>query len=259
VKRYSSGMTVRLGFAVAAHLEPEILVVDEVLAVGDAEFQKKAIGKMQDVSRQEGRTVLFVSHNMAAVSNLCKRGLVLQNGRLHFDGGIEEAISFYLSENANSFGNASLSGRSDRKGSGLLKITEVNFKDAETGSILTMLRSGQNVDIEINYETSLELGEEISVGLGFFTKQGNYLFACRNDSVGTILKTNLSKKAVCTINEFPLTQGTYNYNLISYYTEQVTDHITDAGSIDVESGDYYGTGKIPASGRPGVLIKFKWS
>ena len=89
VKRYSSGMTVRLGFAVAAHLEPEILVVDEVLAVGDAEFQKKAIGKMQDVSKGEGRTVLFVSHNMVSVRNLCKTGVVLDNGMVSFHGSID--------------------------------------------------------------------------------------------------------------------------------------------------------------------------
>ena len=99
VKRYSSGMTVRLGFAIAAHLEPEILVVDEVLAVGDAEFQKKAIGKMQDVSRGEGRTVLFVSHNMGAVRNLCKRGIVLNQGIVAFDGSVEEAIDFYANDN----------------------------------------------------------------------------------------------------------------------------------------------------------------
>ena len=99
VKRYSSGMTVRLGFAVAAFLEPEILVVDEVLTVGDAEFQKKAIGKMQDVSKGEGRTVLFVSHNMAAVKNLCTRGVVLQNGQLAFDGTTDDAVSYYLSNN----------------------------------------------------------------------------------------------------------------------------------------------------------------
>ena len=97
VKRYSSGMIVRLGFAVAAFLEPEILVVDEVLAVGDAEFQKKAIGKMQDVSRGEGRTVLFVSHNMAAVRSLCSRGVVLDQGRMVFDGGVEDAVEYYVS------------------------------------------------------------------------------------------------------------------------------------------------------------------
>lgn len=99
-KRYSSGMMVRLGFSVAAHLEPEILVVDEVLAVGDAEFQKKAIGKMQDVSRGEGRTVLFVSHNMAAVKSLCKNGIVLNNGSIVFSGTSDDAIDFYLQGNS---------------------------------------------------------------------------------------------------------------------------------------------------------------
>lgn len=99
VKRYSSGMTVRLGFAIAAFLDPEILVVDEVLAVGDAEFQKKAIGKMQDVSHSSGRTVLFVSHNMAAVKSLCSRGIVLENGQATFDGSISDAIQRYLSIN----------------------------------------------------------------------------------------------------------------------------------------------------------------
>ena len=96
VKRYSSGMMVRLGFAIAAHLEPEILVVDEVLAVGDAEFQKKAIGKMQDVSKGEGRTVLFVSHNMAAVRSLCTRGIMLKNGMIDFMGSIPDTLNHYL-------------------------------------------------------------------------------------------------------------------------------------------------------------------
>ena len=98
VKRYSSGMTVRLGFAVAAHLDPEILVVDEVLAVGDAEFQKKAIGKMKDVSKGEGRTVLFVSHNMASVQRLCKHGVLLANGQIQFMGTTADTIHTYLSD-----------------------------------------------------------------------------------------------------------------------------------------------------------------
>jgi lipopolysaccharide transport system ATP-binding protein len=104
VKRYSSGMRVRLAFAVAAHLEPDILVVDEVLAVGDAEFQKKAIGKMKDISGNDGRTVLFVSHNMAAVKSLCTRGIVLENGTSVFEGTAEESVDFYLSQN-NDLGN----------------------------------------------------------------------------------------------------------------------------------------------------------
>jgi lipopolysaccharide transport system ATP-binding protein len=99
VKRYSSGMYVRLAFAVAAFLEPDILIIDEVLAVGDAEFQKKAIGKMQDISRTEGRTVLFVSHNMAAVKSLCTRGIVLENGGIKFEGNIDDTIKEYLQVN----------------------------------------------------------------------------------------------------------------------------------------------------------------
>ncbi len=136
VKRYSSGMTVRLGFAIAAHLEPEILVVDEVLAVGDAEFQKKAIGKMQDVSRGEGRTVLFVSHNMGAVKNLCKRGIVLDQGQVVFDGDVEESVAFYMSSNLhNSVKKVVISNRDHREG---LYPKDLEFIEAE------ML----NVDIE---------------------------------------------------------------------------------------------------------------
>ena len=107
VKRYSSGMTVRLGFAVAAHLEPEILVVDEVLAVGDAEFQKKAIGKMQDVSRGEGRTVLFVSHNMASIQNLCKTGVLLEKGMIKTTGKVDDVIQAYVSANLEEVGDIS--------------------------------------------------------------------------------------------------------------------------------------------------------
>lgn len=107
VKRYSSGMYVRLAFGVAAHLEPEILIVDEVLAVGDVEFQKKALGKMKDVSSKDGRTVLFVSHNMGAIKNLCKRGLIFENGRLIFDENIEQTVSEYyrrqFSKNSDSY------------------------------------------------------------------------------------------------------------------------------------------------------------
>lgn len=107
VKRYSSGMTVRLGFAVAAHLDPEILVVDEVLAVGDAEFQKKAIGKMQDVSRGEGRTVLFVSHNMASIQNLCKTGILLENGHIKTTGLVNDVVNAYITSNLAEVGDVS--------------------------------------------------------------------------------------------------------------------------------------------------------
>lgn len=124
VKRYSSGMTVRLAFAVAAFLEPEILVIDEVLAVGDAEFQKKAIRKMQDISRGEGRTVLFVSHNMAAVKSLCTKSLVLEHGKVVFSGDIDEGIAKYLNINSNS-------------NSGII----YNVEDAPSSNVVRLLES----------------------------------------------------------------------------------------------------------------------
>lgn len=132
VKRYSSGMTVRLGFAVAAFLEPEILIVDEVLAVGDAEFQKKAIGKMKDVSSQGGKTVLFVSHNMGAVRRLCNNGIVLKNGMVDFMGDVHSSVDYYLLDSASEMQRVITITPRMRNGSILLpelEIKEVAFID----------------------------------------------------------------------------------------------------------------------------------
>ena len=158
VKRYSSGMTVRLGFAVAAFLEPEILVVDEVLAVGDAEFQKKAIGKMQDVSRGEGRTVLFVSHNMAAVRSLCQRGIVLENGGMVFDGTAEEAVERYINgEKVKEWGRI-VDGIQMKKD--YLEISEILING--TSENHTELKNGQDfLDIVIRGETREEMKCEV--------------------------------------------------------------------------------------------------
>jgi lipopolysaccharide transport system ATP-binding protein len=146
VKRYSSGMTVRLGFAIAAHLEPEILVVDEVLAVGDAEFQRKAIGKMQDVAKGEGRTVLFVSHNMAAVRSLCTKGLVLKNGTIDYTGDIKSSIDHYLEVGGTPFeGKIADHILWVKQG---LHIQSIRFNDSEDS--LAALQSGQqNLHVEI--------------------------------------------------------------------------------------------------------------
>lgn len=127
VKRYSSGMYVRLAFAVAAHLESEILIVDEVLAVGDAEFQKKCLGKMNDVSKGEGRTVLFVSHNMAAVKSLCNKGIVLENGKLSFSGDSDSAINFYLKDGGNE--NNGLKIFDDKYESSVFKLNSILVKN----------------------------------------------------------------------------------------------------------------------------------
>ena len=158
VKRYSSGMFVRLGFAVAAFLEPDILVVDEVLAVGDAEFQRKAIGKMQDVSRGEGRTVLFVSHNMAAVKSLCTRGIVLENGMMTYDGSVEEAVLHYMDHHEAPVGGRIIDCIKSKKS--WLNITKIELNGTENRE--STIVSGQEVlNLVIEGETSESMSTDV--------------------------------------------------------------------------------------------------
>lgn len=177
VKRYSSGMMVRLGFAVAAHLDPEILVVDEVLAVGDAEFQKKAIGKMQDVSRGEGRTVLFVSHNMDAVINLCQRGILLNNGRIEHIGTAHETVNKYLQ------GNQLLSSYRNESNTNSLYVSSVDF-----------MGNSSNVRGLFSFDENIRLKATISRNEGASIDSTTV--------VGICIKS-MSDKMIC-FNEFPL-------------------------------------------------------
>ena len=148
VKRYSSGMTVRLGFAVAAHLDPEILVVDEVLAVGDAEFQKKAIGKMQDVSKGEGRTVLFVSHNMTSIKSLCNTGVILQNGQFLEQGAIDPIVTRYLRGDSAISNYKSFS--EPLKGKNGFELLEMGVRP-KGGNYTDVMRMTDDVEIVIRY------------------------------------------------------------------------------------------------------------
>ncbi|SFC13193.1 lipopolysaccharide transport system ATP-binding protein [Xylanibacter ruminicola] len=167
VKRYSSGMMVRLGFAIAAHLEPEILVVDEVLAVGDAEFQKKAIGKMQDVSKGEGRTVLFVSHNMAAVRSLCTRGVMLKNGMVDFIGNIQETLSHYLRDEADKQEKLIINNIKWKKST--LTITNIEINNSK--NTVTTIKSAQKT-LEIKIEGITEESMVYDVMLILKSKEG---------------------------------------------------------------------------------------
>lgn len=173
VKRYSSGMRVRLAFAVAAHLEPDILVVDEVLAVGDAEFQKKAVGKMKDISGTGGRTVLFVSHNMAAVKSLCTRTLVLENGKVSFEGGTDEGVDYYL-KMGNTSGAEYLRYFDEKEFKNLgFKIHSLGVKAKNSDYGETILRSDEVV-FEITYTCEEE--NLFKPSLRFKDEQGNFIF-----------------------------------------------------------------------------------
>jgi lipopolysaccharide transport system ATP-binding protein len=173
VKRYSSGMYVRLAFAVAAHLESEILIVDEVLAVGDAEFQKKCLGKMGDVSKGEGRTVLFVSHNMAAVKSLCTKGIVLKNGLIGYQGGSDASISYYLGgEGVNSLNKRVLEGNNYYRSDFNLKEVSVKNMDSNIGDPIL-----EHKPIEIHTSLELKVEGHYHITYHLINEMGEALFS----------------------------------------------------------------------------------
>ncbi|HCT85809.1 MAG: ABC transporter ATP-binding protein [Candidatus Margulisiibacteriota bacterium] len=258
VKRYSSGMYVRLAFAVAAHLEPEILVVDEVLAVGDSQFQKKCLGKMEDVSAKEGRTVLFVSHNMVALQSLCNKGLLLLNGRVAFDGASKDAIQKYLQE-FNKKSVLDLSSRCDREGNQAVKITNIKFYNDLTGDRVDVLVSGMPVLIEVEYfcQNSKKV-KSFDISISFWTQMQTFLFACRSSAVGVDFRLIEKGKIYCKIQKWPLNAGIYKYNIYTEANGIMSDRIVDVEDLNVESGDYYQTGKLPAAHLQGVFIDHQW-
>ncbi|MFZ1322147.1 MAG: ABC transporter ATP-binding protein [Ignavibacteria bacterium] len=164
VKRYSSGMYVRLAFAVAAHLEPEILIVDEVLAVGDAEFQKKCLGKMHDVSEKEGRTVLFVSHNLQAIRNLCQKTLILNDGEVFANGETEYALKQYseLIRDIKIDANTEIGNNINRRGKGRVRFTSIELLD-ENGDKRFKFELGEKIRVKITYEIFKEIDNLIFV------------------------------------------------------------------------------------------------
>jgi len=259
VKRYSSGMYVRLAFSVAAHLEPEILLVDEVLAVGDANFQKKCLGKMDEVSRG-GRTVLFVSHNMAAVAALCKKVLLIDAGHLRKLGEIDETLSLY-SELTSNLTSIELGQRTDRRGNGKLKFTGLRCLDPK-GREVKSLRTGEDALIEVQFDNHLSIKNysNVTLSLAFVTQHGQPIILCRNDYTGNEFgKLPPKGAAICSIPQLPLVSGTYDINLYAEHNGEVLDWVGTAAKIEVIEGDFFGTGKLPPRSYANtVLTKHSW-
>ncbi len=258
VKRYSSGMHVRLAFAVAAHLEPEILLVDEVLAVGDIQFQKKCMGKMGDVARSEGRTIIFVSHNMAAIEALCKRCIVLQDGALEMDGPTGEAIARYQASVAKPAGEAndltSHSGR--RKGSTpLLRSVRLLSENGLT----TAIRAGEQLKVEVEFSGA---EKPISPILGVCLKTfiGAPLFGVNNRVIpGYRFSPPVTEgRMLCNLGELALLPGTYTIDLYFGDEHHTMDAIIDAISFDVLQSDYYGSGKMQSAHAGPILRHAEW-
>lgn len=257
VKRYSSGMKVRLGFAVAAHLEPEILVVDEVLAVGDAEFQKKAIGKMQDVSKGEGRTVLFVSHNMTSIRHLCKNGVLLENGSVKCIGEVNEVVDKYV-ESSIDDSNLPISQMArQQKFTDVLHFTDMRFYDMNNNEIIP--KCGDYVKIRVFFDVRQAV-KSCYIAIGLRDISGTTLIDLPSQMTRVPFSyTEGSYYADCVIEKLPLTGGNYRMSLWANCNNTISDFI-DNIKFTVADADYYGLGREMPSMFLGkvVLCNHQW-
>jgi lipopolysaccharide transport system ATP-binding protein len=253
VKRYSSGMYVRLAFAVAAHLEPEILVVDEVLAVGDAAFQKKCLGKMSEVAT-EGRTVLFVSHNMAAVQNLCRSANLLVGGRLVASGEPSEVVAQYL-QSSSAIDDQGLAGRAERQGNGKLRFVEfeVSGVAAANGTVM----GGSPTAFIVKYQGKPPL-RNVHVSMALNTQFGEGVLYLSNELIGKEVD-GLGPGGAFEFSfpRLPLLPGTYSINLHCTVNGALADWVVDAAQVHVVEGDYFGTGRIPPKGYGSIAVPFE--
>lgn len=256
VKHYSSGMYARLAFSVAAHLEPEILLVDEVLAVGDAAFQKKCLGKMSGVAR-EGRTVLFISHNMAAVSSLCTTGILLDRGNMTFKGPTKECIDLYLRSLGGSQ-SVPLDERVDRSGSQALRFTRVELQ-TESGEPIPAAYSGQDIVLVLHYESRVRppsANVRVAVDVrGRFREEIAHL---SSHLFGVDLHSQSRGRFCCRIPRLPLQPGPYPLDLLAWVGNQLSDSLDNAFTLNVEAGDYFNSGKLPPPERGLFLIDHQW-
>ena len=257
VKRYSSGMYVRLAFAVAAHLEPEVLIVDEVLAVGDAQFQKKCLGKMEDVGK-DGRTVVFVSHQIASVEKLCNRGILINNGRINYLGNQSQTIAQYLATSSDE--STSLANRKDRRGNGSFKVLEIDFRDTE-GNLLESSQSGQTVDVNLHFSCRENISfDRLTASISVKTQLGTPVFLQHNrltgEDFGTVRKDGV---ITCRIKRLPLPPSHYQISYSIIKDGVWLDGLENAKNLSVIEGDFYDSGEVPPVSHGICLVEASWS
>lgn len=231
VKHYSSGMYVRLAFSVAAHLEPEVLLVDEVLAVGDTAFQKKCLGKMDDVA-QQGRTVLFVSHNMGLIQSLCRRGIFLQHGRVHTDGPVDEAVQAYI-QSLEAVESLDLAERTDRQGRGLVRLVGVDILNG-TGTHTTTVSTGSPVQFVFHIDRTIA---GMSCAFTIFNQLGQRIASFKSDAPSPEDMYDPTGSAfVCKLDQLLLVAGRYRLGVLIRGGGEWQDYVEAAVTFDVQEG-----------------------
>jgi lipopolysaccharide transport system ATP-binding protein len=257
VKRYSSGMYVRLAFAVAAHLEPEIMLVDEVLAVGDMQFQRKCLDKMDDVARG-GRTVLLVSHNMAAIEALCSRVVLVDGGRVVHDGNPSEAIRAYI-EITRQLAVVPIADRTDRIGQGSARVVHIAAQDPDDGSAVAARPMGEGVRVVLGIRADRPL-PGICVGLIFEAHNGQRVFGVRSALADRhhFLPAGVTTVS-CEIPCLPLIPGRYSIHSVIRDEEDVFDQVNQATALEITPADVFGTGRPPLASDGACFVHSNWS
>jgi len=258
VKHYSSGMYVRLAFAVAAHLDPEILLVDEVLAVGDGAFQKKCLGKIGDVARQ-GLTVLFVSHNMAAIQNLCTRAVLLDQGKIAYLGNVTDCVTAYMDSGCSSHAaDVDLSCHPTRERGKLPLLRRVRLLDKD-GNVSDRFVSGEKMKVELTVDPQTSLrNPEFTIGVNdwLHTRVFSVTTYFSDSHVPTM---QAECKVICDVESMPLTPGRYTLSLSAGNLDHLwEDHLEDAVSFDIEAANFYGNGRMPDANYGRVLVRSRW-
>ena len=257
VKRYSSGMYVRLAFSVAAHMEPEILLVDEVLSVGDQAFQEKCLGRLKDVT-SSGRTVLFVSHNLPSLTSLCKRGILLEHGRVVQDGPIDDVVNTYLSRRQRASIGA-LEGL-PRDGTGEIRFSEVSIT-GEDGS--PDVYPDRPVLISLTFSTERPVpAETLSLSVGINHGLGERLITLWNrfDPGQPLNGTTIEEgtRIACTLPRLPLRPGRYPITLYLDRGGEILDRIDNQVDFTVLPSDFYGTGQLPSESQGAFMVPHEW-
>lgn len=256
VKHYSSGMYVRLAFAVAAHLEPDILLVDEVLAVGDQAFRRKCFDKLKEVSTL-GRTIILVSHQMNYLRELCTRGVWVHQGAVRFDGAIDAAIQAY-GESALAPDGLSLRHRKDRGGSGLVQVTHLALED-EKGTALPNVFAGKPLSVAIDLEHPAAFqGQPVEITLAFTDIYGQVVMTAGNAISGQSISLAGQRTTWrCHFMKLPLNAQPYSIRVTVYAGRILADQVSDAMSFEVLPGPYYPTHRLPAANQ-GFLAEYSW-
>ena len=256
VKHYSSGMYVRLAFAVASHLEPDILLLDEILAMGDHDYKRKCMDKLLDVSGQ-GRTIIMVSHQMSYLKELCQTGLYLNEGKILFRGSIDDTISHYINHYSETK-EISVHEKSNRKGTGHVRMQSIRMLDKNRDQIY-ILTSGQLVIFRLDLKVFVSEVFNVMVQLEFYDMYGHIAFVTNNSISGTsIPKLHGTYALECVIPKIPLNTNLYFVNVVIYHSKQLSDEALSVLSFEVASGNFYESGHLPPSGK-GFLVDYNWT